>query len=202
MLSACTACRKHQFTSITDWTGGLYISPGFAGSRSGALIATAWASMVHLGEEGYLAATGEWVGGRAALAAALGRQRRQHKLLPCTEHSDAATVVHVAPCLLCAAPSPTAASWLLAPPPPPTAAAWHADAMMKAAQQFAQGIAGIDGLEVVGEPEMTVVAFKASRRQAGPARARLCCCPVSATGCARAAAAPPTSADQCAAASH
>ena len=39
--------------------------------------------------------------------------------------------------------------------------------MMKAAQQFAQGIAGIDGLEVVGEPEMTVVAFKASRRQAG-----------------------------------
>ena len=57
--------RKHQYTSITDWTGGLYISPGFAGSRSGALIATAWASMVHLGEEGYLAATG---GARASVA--------------------------------------------------------------------------------------------------------------------------------------
>ena len=27
---------------------------GFAGSRSGALIATAWASMVHLGETGFL----------------------------------------------------------------------------------------------------------------------------------------------------
>jgi glutamate/tyrosine decarboxylase-like PLP-dependent enzyme len=27
---------------------------GFAGSRSGALIATAWASMVHLGEAGFL----------------------------------------------------------------------------------------------------------------------------------------------------
>lgn len=50
--------RKHQYTSITDWTGGLYISPGFAGSRSGALIATAWAAMVHLGEEGYLQSTG------------------------------------------------------------------------------------------------------------------------------------------------
>ncbi len=50
--------RRHQYTSITDWSGGLYISPGFAGSRSGALIATAWAAMVHLGEEGYLAATG------------------------------------------------------------------------------------------------------------------------------------------------
>lgn len=58
--------------SITDWTGGLYISPGFAGSRSGALIATAWASLVHLGEEGFLAITDRimrvgggsgWVGG-------------------------------------------------------------------------------------------------------------------------------------------
>ena len=26
--------RQHQYTAITDWTGGLYISPGFAGSRS------------------------------------------------------------------------------------------------------------------------------------------------------------------------
>lgn len=52
--------RRHQYTTITDWTGGLYISPGFAGSRSGALIATAWASLVHLGEEGLLAATGEF----------------------------------------------------------------------------------------------------------------------------------------------
>lgn len=51
------SCRRHQFTSITDWTGGLYISPGFAGSRSGALIATAWASMMHLGEEGFLKIT-------------------------------------------------------------------------------------------------------------------------------------------------
>ena len=32
---------------------------GFAGSRSGALIATAWASMVHLGTEGYLRVTAQ-----------------------------------------------------------------------------------------------------------------------------------------------
>ncbi|EFN56217.1 hypothetical protein CHLNCDRAFT_144988 [Chlorella variabilis] len=81
--------RRHQYTSITDWTGGLYISPGFAGSRSGALIATAWAALVHLGEEGYLAAT---------------------------------------------------------------------DAMMRAAQRFVAGVQAIEGIEVVGEPEMTVVA--------------------------------------------
>ena len=56
---------------------------------------------------------------------------------------------------------------LLPSPAPAASPTIHADAMMKAAQQFAQGIAGIDGLEVVGEPEMTVVAFKASRRKAG-----------------------------------
>lgn len=32
---------------------------GFAGSRSGALIATAWASLVHMGEAGYLRVTEE-----------------------------------------------------------------------------------------------------------------------------------------------
>ena len=36
---------------------GLSVCSGFAGSRSGALIATAWASMVHLGEAGYMDAT-------------------------------------------------------------------------------------------------------------------------------------------------
>ena len=46
--------RRFQFTSITDWSGGLYISPGFAGSRNGALIATAWASMLYHGLDGYV----------------------------------------------------------------------------------------------------------------------------------------------------
>ena len=49
-----TQIRKHQYTSITDWSGGLYISPGFAGSRNGALIATAWAAMIYHGLEGYI----------------------------------------------------------------------------------------------------------------------------------------------------
>lgn len=51
------ALRHAQYTSITEWTGGLYISPGLAGSRSGALIATAWAAMRHMGHEGYMRAT-------------------------------------------------------------------------------------------------------------------------------------------------
>jgi len=47
------AIRKHQFTSITA-TGAVAcdISPSMAGSRNGALIATAWASLMHLGEDG------------------------------------------------------------------------------------------------------------------------------------------------------
>jgi sphinganine-1-phosphate aldolase len=65
--STLPIARRHQYTSITDWTGGLYISPGFAGSRSGALIATAWASLVHLGEDGFLAATGGLLWGPVSL---------------------------------------------------------------------------------------------------------------------------------------
>ncbi|QQS45534.1 MAG: aminotransferase class V-fold PLP-dependent enzyme [Acidobacteriota bacterium] len=59
--------RHHQYFSITDWPGGLYFTPSFAGSRSGALIAACWAAMVSMGEKGYLEAarrileTAEWI---------------------------------------------------------------------------------------------------------------------------------------------
>ncbi|XP_015894281.1 sphingosine-1-phosphate lyase isoform X1 [Ziziphus jujuba] len=46
--------RKNQFVAVTEWSGGLYVSPTIAGSRPGGLIAGAWASMMSLGEEGYL----------------------------------------------------------------------------------------------------------------------------------------------------
>ena len=44
--------RKSAFVAVTDWPGGLYISPGLAGSRSGSLIAAAWASLVYQGRAG------------------------------------------------------------------------------------------------------------------------------------------------------
>ena len=50
--------RKYQYFTATDWPGGLYCSPGFAGSRPGALVAACWAAMVSLGETGYLDAVG------------------------------------------------------------------------------------------------------------------------------------------------
>jgi hypothetical protein len=40
------------FTTIY-WPGGLYGTPGFAGSRSGTPIAASWISMMKMGEEGY-----------------------------------------------------------------------------------------------------------------------------------------------------
>jgi len=41
--------RRSAFVATSDWPGGLYVSPGVAGSRSGALLAAAWASMVSVG---------------------------------------------------------------------------------------------------------------------------------------------------------
>ena len=46
---------KHQFFVTTRWSGGIYASATMPGSRPGACIAGAWASMMALGEAGYLA---------------------------------------------------------------------------------------------------------------------------------------------------
>jgi len=46
----------HQYYTNTDWPGGFYLSPTFAGSRPGGLSAACWAALVAMGESGYLAA--------------------------------------------------------------------------------------------------------------------------------------------------
>jgi sphinganine-1-phosphate aldolase len=48
------ALRKYQYFTNPDWPGGIYFSPGLSGSRSGGVVAAAWAAMVSLGEAGYL----------------------------------------------------------------------------------------------------------------------------------------------------
>jgi len=45
---------KYQFSVYTDWSGGIYISPGMRGTRPGGTIAAAWAAMRSLGIDGYL----------------------------------------------------------------------------------------------------------------------------------------------------
>lgn len=54
MLYADRDLRRLQYFRSPDWPGGLYASPGIAGSRSGGLIAATWAAMVTIGEAGYL----------------------------------------------------------------------------------------------------------------------------------------------------
>jgi len=47
------ALRNAQYFMLPGWTGGKYASPGMEGSRSAGMLAAAWASMVHLGRDGY-----------------------------------------------------------------------------------------------------------------------------------------------------
>lgn len=85
---------RHQFFVSTDWPGGIYASPSIPGTRSGGAIAAAWASMVAMGEQGYLA---------------------------------------------------------------------HTEAALRASHELAAGIAEIAGLEVMGRPDATIVAWRAQK---------------------------------------
>ena len=46
--------RRYQYYGEVDWPGGVYVSTGFNGSKSGGLFAATWAAMVHYGKEGYM----------------------------------------------------------------------------------------------------------------------------------------------------
>ncbi|MBW2062238.1 MAG: aspartate aminotransferase family protein [Deltaproteobacteria bacterium] len=46
--------RRHQFFTYSSWPGGIYASPSMAGTRAGGAIATAWAAMMGMGEDGYM----------------------------------------------------------------------------------------------------------------------------------------------------
>ncbi|KAK8087029.1 hypothetical protein PG994_002003 [Apiospora phragmitis] len=54
--------RTYQYFVSPDWSGGVYASPGIAGSRPGALIAGCWTSMMRVGEPGYVDACVQIVG--------------------------------------------------------------------------------------------------------------------------------------------
>lgn len=46
-----------QYFVSTKWSGGLFVSPTMAGSRSGGIIAATWASMMNHGFDGYVEAS-------------------------------------------------------------------------------------------------------------------------------------------------
>ena len=50
---------NYQYFVTPDWQGGIYATPMFAGSRSGAIVAACWATLVHIGRQGYVERTGK-----------------------------------------------------------------------------------------------------------------------------------------------
>ncbi len=46
--------RSYHFFATADWPGGIYASPGAAGSKPGNVIAGTWAAMMSFGEQGYV----------------------------------------------------------------------------------------------------------------------------------------------------
>lgn len=94
------ALRNAQYFHQVGWSGGKYMSPGMDGSRSGGLLAATWASMVHLGREGYRRIAGEIF----ATAAAMMDSVRAHEELRIMGEpsfcfsftSDAFDIYHVA----------------------------------------------------------------------------------------------------------
>lgn len=46
--------RRASYVPVADWCGGYYVTPTLQGSRSGAVIAAAWATLVNRGKSGYM----------------------------------------------------------------------------------------------------------------------------------------------------
>ncbi|RPD57568.1 PLP-dependent transferase [Lentinus tigrinus ALCF2SS1-7] len=60
--------RRFQYYVNPDWVGGVYASPSIAGSRPGALIAGAWATLQYMGHNGYLQSCKSIVGAAKTIA--------------------------------------------------------------------------------------------------------------------------------------
>lgn len=71
VLYRSAALRRYQYYVCPDWSGGVYASPSMAGSRPGALIAGCWASLMKMGEDGYLNACLNIVGARQRIEHAI-----------------------------------------------------------------------------------------------------------------------------------
>ena len=57
VLFSNKALRQKQYFVASDWQGGIYATAGLPGSRAGCLIAATWATMMYMGENGYVDAT-------------------------------------------------------------------------------------------------------------------------------------------------
>ncbi|KAJ5899199.1 hypothetical protein N7495_003943 [Penicillium taxi] len=69
--------RSYQYFIYPDWSGGVYASPSVAGSRPGALIAGCWASLMSVGEVGYINSCTEIINAARKFESAV----REHPLI-------------------------------------------------------------------------------------------------------------------------
>lgn len=65
--------REAQYYVNTDWVGGIYGSPTFAGSRPGALIVGCWATLLKMGDDGYTQSCKDIVTAARELKTEIGR---------------------------------------------------------------------------------------------------------------------------------
>ncbi len=64
---------KHQLFDFHDWERGPYVSYTMQGTRPGGAVASAWAVLHHLGDEGYMRCAGMIMDNKKALVAGIGR---------------------------------------------------------------------------------------------------------------------------------
>ncbi|MEO5973723.1 MAG: aminotransferase class V-fold PLP-dependent enzyme [Ilumatobacteraceae bacterium] len=76
MMYATKKLRSYQTFMTNNWLGGLYGSSGVLGTKSGGSIAAAWATLRHLGDEGYMRLTADARAATAELVAYIASDSR------------------------------------------------------------------------------------------------------------------------------
>ncbi|KAF4652862.1 Sphingosine-1-phosphate lyase 1, partial [Perkinsus chesapeaki] len=53
LMFRSTEMRKYQYSTCSEWPGGIYGTPTICGSRPAAAVAATWATLMHIGRDGY-----------------------------------------------------------------------------------------------------------------------------------------------------
>ncbi|ODV95833.1 hypothetical protein PACTADRAFT_79929 [Pachysolen tannophilus NRRL Y-2460] len=73
--------RECQYFVTDSWMGGLYGSPGLAGSKNGAVMVGCWATMVNMGEKGYIKSCQEIINTARKLKKAIQQELKELKVI-------------------------------------------------------------------------------------------------------------------------
>ncbi len=73
IMYSSKSIRRMQYFVASDWTGGVYATPTICGSRAGSLIAATWATLMHMGRNGYVESTKKIVTTTRKIAAELSK---------------------------------------------------------------------------------------------------------------------------------